>query len=72
MRIKIIQDLINLIENKKYKKEYAALVDTINWYKTQIEIDSPIVDKILKKKNMFLYRKSAFIRDRDRFQNYLN
>ena len=72
MRIKIIQDLINLIENKKYKKEYAALVDTINWYKTQIEIDSPIVDKILEKKNMFLYRKRAFIKDRDRFQNYIN
>ena len=69
MRIKFIQDFINFIEQKEYKRKYKVMAESVIWLGDLIELDDPIIDTIKNRKFAFNY-KWAFQKDSNKLKEY--
>ena len=68
MRIKFVQDYIDLITNKMNNK----LLQTVLWLEKYENISAPIFEKIKKNKPTFWFPKNKYLKDKQDLQEFLN
>ena len=58
-----LQNILDRISQKKYKKRYSKMISTIEYLEKSIPLDSEIVDRIKNRKLPILFNKWIFKRD---------
>ena len=53
-----------------HRKDYGKLVETIEWLNNHIELNSPIISRILKNRNRFFITKNEFLNDKEELRTY--
>ncbi len=56
MRIRFIQNIIDLIMQKEYKTKYNNLVESLCWLNDLIGLDAAVVEKVKNKHNILFYK----------------
>lgn len=69
MKIKLIQNIIDIIRNKSLKQKYKELEITIDFLSEYIDFDINITQQI---KNRKIISNKTYIKDKNDLQNYLN